>query len=879
MKLDRYVKTTVLVLLLSVIPPVLAQVKITGRVLDKYGKTPVESATVTAHPIHSKKILSYSMTDENGLFSLICDSKVDSVKITIRAMNLKTLSRNIKNTSQFIEFLSKEKKTELKEVIIQAPKVRQQRDTILYNVSSFTDKTDRSIGDVLKKMPGIQVLSSGQILYQNKAISNFYIEGLDLLKGKYNLATQNIDAQNVASVQVLENHQPIKALKGMEVPEAAAINLKLNQSALGAFFVTAQAGVGESPLIISNELIGMRFARKQQNMAIYKGDNSGRDIAKELVSFYGERGGYMSPYLHVATPNSPNIDHQHFLFNDAHFGSVNDSRVINKKYTLTSNISCLFDKKKQNGSTRRDIFLEGGDDILIEEDLSSRYLKRELEGSVTLEENTNDYFLKNQSSVSVKWNKNSGNVFSGDSIIQNLSLPFFHMGNEFEYLRHKGKRRFRIQSNISYSKQENDLFVTPSLFTSLLDGKTDQSMLQNVAHNCFATNTSISESFEGRFSSWYLANIYTNHNKIQSSLYGRGLEVPFSADSLNNDLTRSELGLRFMPGMQVAITENFKPKMDFPITYLRVQKEDHIRGNYTKKGYWLIAPNIYSNYYVSNKILLVAGGSYAKNIGGLGEDLLGYMMTSYRQLNRYRGLQSKTSSVNAFAKLKYKNPFTTLFVTLGLHWNKSWRNMLYDIKYKGVLSNTTSILYPHSSKNHGANVSIGKSISAINSDAKVNLVYGKHSSIVLNQGQISPYSSKNYSLGANITTSIGSWMIMKYGCTYLQNKSIIANRRLKAMHLFSQNMATSFIPFKRLIFSIRFKHYFNDAIESSVRSSWFGNICLKYKLKNVDLMLDWTNILNTQNFITSSYSETNRYYSEYKLRPAEVMLRVKFKIL
>ena len=82
--------------------------------------------------------------------------------------------------------------------------------------SSFVDVTDKSIGDVLKKLPGIQVLSTGQILYQNKAISKFYIEGLDMLRGKYGIATHNIDVSKVATVQVLENHQPIKALRDME---------------------------------------------------------------------------------------------------------------------------------------------------------------------------------------------------------------------------------------------------------------------------------------------------------------------------------------------------------------------------------------------------------------------------------------------------------------------------------------------------------------------------------------------------------------------------------------------------------------------------------------------------------------------------------------
>ena len=67
-----------------------------------------------------------------------------------------------------VEFLVAEKTMELKEVVVKAPKVRQLGDTIHYDVASFMDETDRTIGDVLKKLPGVQVLSSGQILYQNK---------------------------------------------------------------------------------------------------------------------------------------------------------------------------------------------------------------------------------------------------------------------------------------------------------------------------------------------------------------------------------------------------------------------------------------------------------------------------------------------------------------------------------------------------------------------------------------------------------------------------------------------------------------------------------------------------------------------------------------
>jgi hypothetical protein len=94
-------------------------------------------------------------------------------------------------------------------------------------VNSFSKEQDRSIGDVLKRMPGIEVLPDGKILYQGKAINKYYIEGLDLLEGKYNLANDNLPYQEVSQVQILENHQPIKTLDSLQFSDRSALNIKL----------------------------------------------------------------------------------------------------------------------------------------------------------------------------------------------------------------------------------------------------------------------------------------------------------------------------------------------------------------------------------------------------------------------------------------------------------------------------------------------------------------------------------------------------------------------------------------------------------------------------------------------------------------------------
>lgn len=57
-------------------------------------------------------------------------------------------------------------------------------------------------------MPGIEVTTSGQILYQGSSINKLNIEGLDLMGDQYNQATQNMPAEAVSTIQVMEIISP-----------------------------------------------------------------------------------------------------------------------------------------------------------------------------------------------------------------------------------------------------------------------------------------------------------------------------------------------------------------------------------------------------------------------------------------------------------------------------------------------------------------------------------------------------------------------------------------------------------------------------------------------------------------------------------------------
>lgn len=869
-------KAAITLLFFSIFFELSAQTEIKGHVLYKQTRQPVASATVTVHPVGSASILTYLMTDDEGIFTIRRDGLPDSVTLTVAAMTIEKQSKTVKSNVGFIEILVKEQTIELKEVIVKAPKIRQIGDTLNYSVSSFLDETDRSIGDVLKKLPGIQVLSSGQILYQNKEINKFYIEGLDLLKGKYGLSTQNVDASKVATVQILENHQPIKALKGMEIPENAAINLKLRNSAIGAFFATAQIGAGLPLVLLSNEAVAMRFTRSQQNMLVYKNDNTGRDISRELTSYYDIFGNSSTDFLSVVLPSPPSIREQHHLFNDAHIVSLNDLRSLRKDLTLTSNINFLYDKHKSSGFSKSEIFPTQSDTVLIQEDMNAKLLKRELEGTFTVEENTDDNYLNNTLRVKSTWNTQHSDIVANEPITQNLERPSFYIGNEFDYLRRKDDKSRQVKVSAKYTSQRNSLRVTPVLFEVLQNP--DSIILQKVSFDHFSVEAVLSgnKNFK-RMGVGYTAGASFNHYLMKSELSrGKNYE-PVLVDSLRNSVKRAETRIFVSPLLTYRGT--FVASLSLPLNYLFLNRHDEVWDTKRNIGHLLFSPRLVIQHSLNVRVNFSFNMSFSNGVGWVNEDYLGYIMMNYRGMNRSDGLLSEYRRTTGYLFFNYKNPFTTLFTSVQFTYNSTWRNMLYDVSYDGVLSSSIGILHPNTSHNFGIDYSLGKSIDAINSEVKVFVGYNKNLAVVMSQGVISDYTSDSYSISPYISTNIRRFMIVKYGASYRHNHTRIRDIEMEPVNYFMQDIAASLIPTKGLTVTLSFNHYINDMIKSSARSSWFGNVGIRYKMKDVDLMLDWTNIFNMRRFVTYSYSDISRYYSEYELRPAGVLLRVRFKIL
>ena len=215
MKMKRWVS---FVLMFGMVMCLSAQgITLSGKVVDRENKEPLANVIVMLKTVDSKAILQYSTTDDKGLFSLET-STMEKRMLTFSLMGYETVNLPLEVGKKEYRVSLKQKAVQIKEVMVKAPKIRTKGDTIVYNVSRYADSQDKTIADVLKKIPGIEVEQSGRLYYNGKTINKLYIEGLDMLEGRYGIATNTLPQTDVSTVEVMENHQPIKALENVEFP-------------------------------------------------------------------------------------------------------------------------------------------------------------------------------------------------------------------------------------------------------------------------------------------------------------------------------------------------------------------------------------------------------------------------------------------------------------------------------------------------------------------------------------------------------------------------------------------------------------------------------------------------------------------------------------
>lgn len=104
-------------------------------------------------------------------------------------------------------------------------------DTLSYNAAIFRKDDEKTLEDLMKRLPGLEVNQEGKVQYQGKEIEKIMVSGQDLMGRGYQMLTRNLDAKSVKKVDVLEHYQDERLLRNVEQCEKVALNLQLEGDA------------------------------------------------------------------------------------------------------------------------------------------------------------------------------------------------------------------------------------------------------------------------------------------------------------------------------------------------------------------------------------------------------------------------------------------------------------------------------------------------------------------------------------------------------------------------------------------------------------------------------------------------------------------------
>lgn len=335
----------------------IAQESYHGRVVDEKG-APIRDVNVLLYRTETS-LVAYGFTGEDGRFQITTKEGTRPVAIGFMLLGYETKRIKIEEYRNGRDIQLQSTTFELREVDIRPERVRQSQDTLVYTVSTFKLSQDRSIADVIKKMPGLSVRTDGRITFEGKPINKFYIEGLDLLGSKYAQASENLNADMIKEVQVLQNHQPIRSLKGVQFSEQAALNIILKDEVKNTWTGILNAGIGttaqgSSELLYRGRLMGMIFGRRMQNLSMYKCDNTGKDITKEVRDLVTELRGNLEEtgLLRRLVVPAAAIERERSTFNQSHLVATNHLIKTKNDNDLRFQLSYFWDRERE-GIDRR----------------------------------------------------------------------------------------------------------------------------------------------------------------------------------------------------------------------------------------------------------------------------------------------------------------------------------------------------------------------------------------------------------------------------------------------------------------------------------------------------------------------------------------------
>ena len=846
-----------------------AQTRISGQTVDADGKA-LPGIVVKALAADGQRMLGYAVSDGEGRYNISLPAGQEPAKIVLAGMGYRTVERaGGKGNIDMGRITMEETELELKEVTVKAPPVRSKGDTITYNVDQLKDKSDRSIEDVIKKIPGVEVDQQGHIKYQGEAINKFYIEGLDMLGGRYTLASQNIQPDDIASISVYENHQPKRVLQGIEYSKQAALNLTMKHNRMMRPIVTATvgAGYGDDPLWLA-EGTGLFISPKKQYLLTAKTNNAGNFYDKETTDFFATTifpATLAKDMLTAASSNNAHIARDRYVNNRSATSSLNTIRKLREDHILSLNAGYHFNRLGSFQSQLSDYWQQDAPNILTREDISGKSQRHGGWLTLRYERNEKETYLSETLNAEGSLTQLTDHVDDGMRVRQHVRTDYYALDNRVSAIWRRNNRLFTLNSDVALAQvPRNSLEAVMSDRDTMFVGQDVSSLKFRTAH---------STSY-----GWLLGrrSVISFNARLQADYDRLSAENSTDKGLYSGYVIRTSV----YPSYKYS-TNDLNWEVNIPLHMINLRYSDRLADTHLSYHRPLASVRTSFSYRIRTKTRFSLGGEASRSVGNLRDVALVPIHTTYRQTQTYgTGLLNQNTRISLNGSASYRNPLRGTNYSANVQYQYGRNNHMSGSNVTTEDTETVWADVSNSSNMWIAGLNIAKNLLGTGTILTFSANLANLSTQSLRQGTAYRMANNALTMKANShSTLLNRRLIIDVDCQYVLSTQHIAIQP-------GNNLRNDIVPSVRLtvcptdqweLYARAFLGYVQNN-GNSFDSNFYLDAGARYIYKRFEAELMGKNLTNQHDYTQRNFATLDRFTYQYQLRPVEVILLFRFKL-
>lgn len=839
-----------------------AQKEVTGRLTDKQTGEALVGANVMVKNAEGK-LVKFATTRDDGTFLIKLSAWSKGMTIHVSMVGMKTYTAPLTEETTKLDIRMEEDTQELKEVIVKAGRIRENGDTVTYRVSGFAQKQDRSIGDVLQRMPGIDVASNGKIQYQGVDINKFYIEGSDLLEGKYGIATNGISHDAIGAVEVLENHQPMQVLSGLSFSDQAAINLKLKDKAKATWLLNGHIGGGWSNQpkegLWNGEAFLMAVMANYQTITTVKSNNTGMDLRNQVIDFLsGGRGTDLGDYFSVQLPSTPNLSKDRTTFNRSWMLSSSHLWKV-KKGEMKAQIDYYNHRATASSASTSTYYLDNGEKMIRESREGTEHGKQ-LTGKFILEANEKTHYLNNTLQTELNWDDIRTSMTGTLPNSQYAKMPDYYVANRLQVIKRFGGKHLVTFSSV------NEWESKPQRLS--VEYPEESRFSQRISNHAFYTNERASYGF-------YLKGFNLSlEGGIQG--YLRDMESNLE-DTVNEntigDVTTNYLSLYASPKLEYAL-KKVELTLQYPFNYTLYKFNGRI-GNQSE---YFHSPSLKVRWSPNPRFSVTVTGGLGRSPMSLQNIHDEAILSDYRTFTQ--GVEDfyTNSRKQVSGRVQYRDTPRGFFANALLM--KSWSNTPYKTTQHFVDDFIFHSYEASPSRSQSLNImgNVSKTLDFMRGSIAVNGGYSRMANNMVSENVPTLYHNTTWNLGGRINGSLSNYVYWSYNIKYSNSQLEMNREEMQNLDRYTHSFSMNISPIDVLSWETEGEYYRNEVAEGNYKNLFLLDTKLTWQIsKRMELMASVNNLFNRKEYTYTTYNNLSSIESTRYLRGREFMFTIYLK--